>query len=227
MTRREAEALLCDYSHRLHARGWVANHDGNVTMRLDAERYLATPTGVSKAAITREVLIVVDGQGKRISGLYKPFSEIDLHLYVYRQRPDVRVVLHAHPPAATGLAVAGLEVRTSMMAEPVVSLGAVVPLVRYARPKTPEQTQNLAPFVADADVLLLESHGVLSYGPDLETAYLRMELCEHLAKIQLAAMQAGRLRDIPAPDVQAMLEARTKAGLGAAARAAAKQGAAK
>lgn len=219
VTRRSLEDQIVDYSHRLHRAGWVANHDGNVTMRLAPDRFLATPTGVSKAAVCREQLIVVDGAGKVVSGSSKPFSEIELHLYVYRHRHDVRAVVHAHPPTATGFAVAGIPVMTSMMAEPVVSLGAEVPLVQYARPRSPEATLNLGKYLDDADALLLANHGAITYGPDLETAFLRMELIEHLAKIQMVARQVGGVREIPPGDVQKMLESRTNAGLGRAGRA--------
>lgn len=218
-TRRVLEEQIVDYSHRLHDRGWVANHDGNVTVRLAEERFLATPTSVSKADVNRQNLIVVDGAGLVVSGGGKPFSELALHLYIFRHRPDVMAIIHAHPTVATGFSVAGIELRTAMMPEPVVSLGAKVPLVPYAAPKTPEWTANLGPHLADADTLLLEHHGVFSFGPDLDTAFLRMELTEHLAKIQLAAHQAGMVREIPASHVDKLLAARTKAGIGQVARA--------
>ena len=218
MNRRESEELLVEYSQRLYQNGWVANHDGNITVKLDEDRYLATPTAVSKGAVTREILIVVNGRGEVVSGRYKGFSEMALHLYVYRQRPDVRAVIHAHPPNATGLSVAGVPVLSTMMAEPVVSLGNSIPLVAYARPKSPEWTLNLTPAIEDADAVTLENHGALSYGPDLETAFLRMELVEHLAKIQIVAHQAGGIREIPFDDQEVLLQARTKAGLGKEAR---------
>jgi L-fuculose-phosphate aldolase len=217
--RRELEAEVVGYSQRLHRDGWVANHDGNVSIRLGDGHYLATPTSVSKANISRNSLIVVDGDGKLVSGQGKPFTEMALHLAVYRSRQDVVAVIHAHPPTATGFAVAGVPVKTTMLAESVVSLGASVPLVAFARPKTPEWTQHLLLHLDDADAFLLEHHGVLTCGPDLETAFLRMELVEHLAKIQLAAEQARGARDIPAGDLAKLLEARTAAGLGRAARA--------
>lgn len=223
--RRILEDQLVSFSHQMHSRQWVANHDGNISVRLLDGRFLATPTSVSKATVSRENLIVVDDQGKVVSGSGKPFSELSLHLYIYRQRPDVQAVMHAHPPTATGFSVAGVPVRTTMMPEPVVSLGALVPLVPYAAPKKPEWTSGMGPHLADADVLLLEHHGVISVGPDLETAFLRMELVEHLAKIQIAAHQVGLVRDIPDSDIEALLEARTKAGLGHAARVTATAGA--
>ncbi len=217
-TRRALEDLIVAFSHRLHAAGWVANHDGNITVRLASDRFLATPTGVSKASVCRDQLIVVDGAGKVVSGSSKPFSEIELHLHVYRHRPDVRSVMHAHPPTATGFAVAGIPIATTMMAEPVVSLGAEIPLVPYARPRTPEATGNLTHALEDADAIMLANHGALTYGPDLETAFLRMELVEHLAKIQLVARQMGGAREIPSSDVSKLLESRANAGLGRAGR---------
>ena len=221
MTRKELEDNLVEYSHRLHQMGWVANHDGNISVRLSEDRYLITPTALSKASIERHQLIVVDGQAKVISGRYKPFSELALHLYVYRQRPDVRVVIHSHAPHASALGVSDREVITTMLPEAVVSLGERVPLVPYAAPKTPEWTMNMSPFLDDADVCTLAHNGVLSFGPDLETAYLRMELVEHLARIQCIAQQSGAVKTIPQSDITKLLEARTKAGLGAKARAAA------
>ena len=218
MNRREQEELVVECSQRLHENGWGANHDGNITVKLNDNRYLATPTAVSKRTVERQMLIVVNEHGQVVSGRYKAFSELALHLYIYRQRPDVQAVIHAHPPVSTGLSVAGVPVVSTMMAESVVSLGSSIPLVPYARPKSAEWTLNLTPAIDDADVITMENHGVLSYGPDLETAYLRMELVEHLAKIQLAAHQAGGIRELPIDDQQALLTARTKAGLGKAAR---------
>ncbi|MBC7794831.1 MAG: class II aldolase/adducin family protein [Clostridia bacterium] len=219
VTRRSLEDQIAEYGHRLHNAGWVANHDGNITVRLAPDRFLATPTGVSKSSVCREQLIVVDGNGQVVSGSSKPFSEIDLHLYIYRHRPDVRAVIHAHPPTATGFAVAGIPVITSMLAESVISLGAEVPLVPYARPGTAEATLGFGKFLDDSDALMLSNHGALTYGSDLETAFLRMELVEHLAKIQLVARQMGGIREIPSGDMQKLLASRTNAGLGRAGRA--------
>lgn len=212
-TRHRLEEQLVAISRRLQALGWVANHDGNASVRLGDDRYICTPTAVSKGDVRRETLLVVDGHGKRVSGRTKPFSELDLHLYCYRERPTVMAVLHAHPPTATGLAVAGVRVLSTLLAESVVSLGPEIPLVPYACPKTPASTLNLAPHIQTADAFLLERHGVITVGPDLETACLRMELVEHLAKIQCVAHQVGHVRELPPDDVARLLEARAKAGL--------------
>ena len=203
-----------------HVRGWVANHDGNVSVRLRDDLLLCTPTAVSKAAVDEASLIVVDGSGRVVRGTRKPFGELALHRTIYRARPDVRCVLHAHPPTATGFAVAGVSLN-KLLPEAVVSLGNGIPLVAYARPGTPAAAEALAAF-ADHDAVLLEMHGVLTWGDDPEQAYLRMEIVEHQAKIAIAAAQAAtladKLRALPAPDVEALLAARTKAGLGPIAR---------
>jgi L-fuculose-phosphate aldolase len=216
-------AELADYAQRLHARGWVANHDGNLTARLGPAtaqgRYLATPTATSKAAVRPDTLLTVDESGARVAGPGKPFSEIGLHLTVYRNRPDVNAVVHAHPPTATGFAVAGLSLGQPLIAEAVVSLGPGVPTVPFAAPGA-AACQALAPYVVEYDAVLLGGHGVLAWGVDVEQAYLRLELVEHLAKIALVAHQLGGARPVPASVVPALLEARTKAGLGPAARGA-------
>jgi L-fuculose-phosphate aldolase len=215
MSESSLKNAIADYSRRLHARGWVANHDGNITVRF-GERYLATPTATSKAAVGPEDILVVDESGTKVSGRGKPFSEVGLHLTVYRNRPDVNAVVHAHPPTATGFAVAGVELSQPILAEAVVSLGVGVATVPFG-PPGPAACNQLAPFVAAHDAVLLSGNGALAWGADLEQAYLRMELVEHLAKISLVAHQLGGIRPIPSTAIPALLEARRKAGLGAAA----------
>ncbi|HZS37805.1 MAG TPA: class II aldolase/adducin family protein [Polyangia bacterium] len=213
MSEAARRAELADYAQRLHARGWVANHDGNLTFKLETGRYLSTPTATSKAAVRADSLLIVDESGARVSGRGKPFSEIGLHLTVYRNRADVNAVVHAHPPTATGFAVAGVELSEPLLAEAVVSLGAGVPTVPFAAPG-PAACQALAPFVAAHDAVLLGGHGVLAWGPDVETAYLRLELVEHLARIALVARQLGGARPLPSAVLPSLLDARAKAGLG-------------
>jgi L-fuculose-phosphate aldolase len=218
MSEAALRADVADYAQRLHARGWVANHDGNVTARLAPGRFLSTPTATSKAAVRADGLLIVDEAGARVSGRGKPFSEIGLHLTVYRARADVNAVVHAHPPTATGFAVAGVDLLAQpMIAEAVVSLGAGVPTVPFAAPG-PAACQALAPFVGEYDAVLLAGHGALAWGSDVEQAYLRLELVEHLARIALVAQQLGGARPVPSAVLPSLLEARTKAGLGPAAR---------
>lgn len=207
--RRELVALC----HDLGARGWVANHDGNVSCRLGDGRYLASPTAVHKGRVTPEMLVVLDGEGKVVQGTRKGFSEFVLHLAVYRARPDAAWVVHAHPPHATAWAVAGEPFfDPPFMPEPVVSLGRTIPLVPYIGPGA--STGALEAAVSACDAVLLESHGALTCAKDAETAFLRMELVEHLARIALLAKPLGGARPIPESDVEKLLQARAKAGLG-------------
>jgi L-fuculose-phosphate aldolase len=204
---------VAEYAQRLHAQGWVANHDGNVSVREGQGRYLATPTATSKAAVRADGLVIVDDAGKQVGGRGKPFSEIGLHLTVFGNRSDVNAVIHAHPPTATGFAVAGVPLDEAFLAEAVVSLGAGVPTVPFAAPGA-DACRALADYTRGHDAVLLGGHGVLTWGPDLETAYLRMELVEHLAKIALVARQLGGVRALPSSALPKLLESRAKAGLG-------------
>jgi len=210
---------VAEVARRLHARGWVGNHDGNVTVR-DGGNFLVTPTATSKAAVTAASLLTVDARGERVAGTGKPFSEIGLHLTVYANRPDAQAVVHAHPPYATGLACSGSRLlERPFIAEAVVSLGPSIPTVPFAPPGA-EACAALAPFVAGHDAVLLGNHGVLAWGVDLEQAYLRMELVEHLARIALEAERAGGVKPLPESALTALLAARAKAGLGRPATAA-------
>jgi len=205
---------LVEYARLLHARGWVANHDGNLSVRLPGDRFLVTPTATSKARVTADSLLVVDSSGAKIGPAGgKPFSELGLHLAVLAARPDVRAVVHAHPPHATGFAVAGRGLDHAFLAEAVVSLGPGVPTVPYAAPGAGAATA-LQPFVLEHDAVLLGNHGVLAWGVDLEQAYLRVELVEHLAQIAFIAHGLGGVRALPASALPALAEARAKAGLG-------------
>ncbi len=211
---RQVSALCQD----LHVRGWVANHDGNVSTRMADGRLLASPTAISKRDVRPEMLVVLDRDGKVVQGTRRVFSEIALHLAVYRARPDAAWVVHAHPPHATAWAVAGESFWDApFLAEAVVSLGDSIPLVAYALPGA--STSALETAMGRADAVLLGNHGVLTIGPDAETALLRMELVEHLARIAALARPLGGARPLPAGDVAILLEARRKAGLGPATNA--------
>ena len=168
---------------------------------------------VCKADVTPESLVTVDGAGKVIVGERRVFSEISLHLAAYRARPDAAWVVHAHPPHATAWACAGESFWDApFLAEAVVSLGERIPVVAYVAPGG--STAGLEAAIADNDAVLLGNHGVLTVGPDAETACLRMELLEHLARIALLARALGGTRPLPAEDVARLLSARKKAGLG-------------
>jgi L-fuculose-phosphate aldolase len=200
----------------LHAAGWVANHDGNVTAR-DGARLVATPTATSKRDVVAERLLEVDLAGKVI-GSGKVFGEIGLHTIVYERRPDVGAVVHAHPPCATAIASsrgANL-VERPFIAEAVVSLGPVIPRLAFAAPGDAARAA-LAPWCELVDAVLLGNHGAIAWGATCEQALLRLELVEHLAKMALAAVTAGGVEPLPAAAIAPLLAARAKAGIGAAA----------
>jgi len=190
-------AELVRVSRALHARGWVANHDGNVTARLDGERFLSTPTATSKGDVSPASLIVVDRDGALVAGTRKPFSELKLHLAAYRRRSDVGAVVHAHPPNASGFAAAGVGLGAPFMAEAVVSIGPEVPLLPFGLPGDPALDAALSEALARADVFLLGNHGVLVVGPDPDLCLLRLELVEHLCRVALVARQLGGPRPLP------------------------------
>ena len=206
---------IVEVSRALHSRGWVANHDGNLSARLSGrdDALLCTPTAVSKGDVTPESLIVVGPDNAVLQGTRAPFSELRLHRVAYAARADVNVVIHAHPPTATGFAVAGIPLGAPFMAEPVVSLGETVPLVPYALVGSPALDEALAAALQGSDAVMLANHGVLTVGPSFELALLRMELVEHLCKIALVARQLGGPVPIPRADVEKLLEGRAKAGL--------------
>ncbi len=212
-------ARVAAVARELHARGWVANHDGNVTVK-DGARFLATPTATSKRAIADRDLLELDPAGK-VVGAGKAFGELGLHLAVYKRRPDVGAVVHAHPPHATAIACAPGGVSDHLVARPfiaeaVVSLGPVIPRVPFAAPGDPA-VAALAPWIEEVDAVLLGGHGVIAWGADLEQAFLRLELVEHLARIALAAGSLGGPEALPEAALAPLLAARAKAGLGRAA----------
>ncbi len=209
-----AKRELLAICHALHSKGWVANHDGNVSLRLPGDRFLLSPTALSKRVLQETDLIVVDRGGRVLQGGRRPFSELKMHMAAYDARPDARAVVHAHPPAATGMAVAGIAVDPRIIAEAVVSLGDKVPLVDYHFPNSADLVAELGKLASSYDVVTMANHGALSWGDDLEQAFLRLELVEHLASIQLHAQRAGTVRTIPDVDVQRLMDKRAKAGLG-------------
>jgi L-fuculose-phosphate aldolase len=212
---------LVEFSRRLHARGWVANHDGNASVRGPSGQILCTPTATSKAAVTADLIVTIasaEEPVRTVRSKARPPGEVGLHLVAYRSRPDVNAVLHAHPPTATGFGVAGITLlEQPVLAEAVVSLGPCIPTVPFATPGAAAVTA-LAPFLDEYDAVLLAGNGVLVVGGSLEQAYLRLELVEHLAHICAVAHALGTSPAFPCDALPSLLEARTKSGLGPAAR---------
>ncbi len=207
-------AELARVSKRLHANGWVANHDGNLSLKLNGQRLLITPTAVSKADVDESMLIITDLSGKVLEGRRKPFSELELHLAAYRARPEVECVLHAHPPHATAFGLTGQELAPIAMPEIVVSLGDRIPTLPRAMPKDAGGLERLFAACRDFDAMLLAGNGALTLGANLEQALLRMELVEHYAKILFISRSLGQVAPLEGAEVAKLLEARKKAGLG-------------
>lgn len=196
----------------MYERGWIAGSDGNLSVRLDGERILATPTAMCKGRMGPEDLIVCDNQGNKLSGVRESTTEMAMHLAIYRERPDVQAVVHAHPPTATGFAVAGKPLNKGIMPELIVTLGSV-PLAGYGLPGTPALVEGMLPFLGKFDALLLANHGAVAYGADLEQAYARMETIEHLARITLVAELLGGPKALPRNEVEKLFEARARYGV--------------
>jgi L-fuculose-phosphate aldolase len=190
-TEEQIRADIVEAGRRLWERGFVASNDGNISVRLDERRLITTPKSVSKGFMTTDMMVITDLEGKKISGERDPSSEIKMHLQVYRDRPDARAVVHAHPPIATGFAVAGIPLDRAVLAEVVTTLGSI-PIAEYATPSTDELPAACSKYLKAHDGLLLANHGALAIGPDLFTAYFRMETIEHFAKISLVARMLGR-----------------------------------
>lgn len=197
---------------RMWQKGFVANHDGNVTARLDNE-FLATPTAVSKVDISPEIILTLDQDGKKIAGPGKPFSEISLHLACYRSNPEIGAVVHAHSPYATARGVCGLPIAKSFIPEAVVSLGDVIPVVAYSTPGSEENIKGIVNALSVSNAFMLAGNGVIAVGSDVMQAYLRLELVEHLAHMDFIAKQLGTPLEIPAGDIARLLEKRNAAGL--------------
>jgi L-fuculose-phosphate aldolase len=205
-------SAVADISHRISAQGWVANHDGNISTRLD-DTFLATPTAIGKAEVTPELILTLDAQGKKLQGIGKPFSEIQLHLAAYASRPETQAVIHAHPPLATARGLTGGDLRV-FLPEAIISIGDTIPVSRYAMPGTAESVTFLQESFSKSDVVMVPGNGAWSVGRDLMEAYLRMELLEHLLKIEFYARSMGPMMEIPQEDRRKLLEKRATLGLG-------------
>ena len=209
MNTTEIKNQICDICQKMWLLGWVAANDGNVSVKLEDGTYLVTPTSISKSFITPEKLIRIDHSGAILEGAegYRPSSEIKMHLRCYEKRADVGAVLHAHPPTATGFAVAHRPMDMYNMIEDVAAIGSV-PLTPYGTPSTSEVPDAIEPYLNEHDVMLLENHGALSMGSDLVTAYYRMESLELWAKITLNAILLGGSYDISRENIDKLIALR-------------------
>jgi L-fuculose-phosphate aldolase len=209
-------ADIVEVGRRMYARGYTAANDGNISARLGSERLLMTPKGVCKGFMTPDIMCITDLDGRKLQGDRDPSSEMLMHLEVYRQRPDVQAVVHAHPPTATGFAVAGIPLDRAVLAEVLTTLGSI-PIAEYATPSTQELPEAVRKFIKAHDGMLLANHGALTVGGDLFSAYYKMEIIEHFAKISLVARQLGREHLISREEVNRLQELRGTYGIKAPA----------
>lgn len=205
---------ICEVGRRVYQNGFVAANDGNISVRISENEVLCTPTGVSKGFMTPDMICKVDLDGKvlSVSGGYKPSSEVKMHLRVYKQRKDVKSVVHAHPPYATSFAIAGIPLVQPIMPEAVISLGCV-PIAAYGTPSTEEIPDAVEKYLDNYNAVLLENHGALSWGDSLMGAYFKMEGLEFYAKLLAISKQIGGPNELPEHQVKRLIDLRENYGL--------------
>lgn len=214
MSRSEQELRqdIVEVGKLVYQKGWVAANDGNISIRIGQDRILCTPTAISKGLMCVEDLIVCDLQGNKLEGGRERTSELDMHLTIYRLRPDVHSVVHAHPVVATGFATAGRPLNLALLPEVIIGLGSV-PLASYGLPGTPALTEGMLPYIPKYDAILMSNHGCVCYGSDVYQAFFRMETVEHFARIALVAELLGGAKALPREEVTKLFDSRARYGV--------------
>ena len=215
-TEEQLRADIVEVGRRMDARGYVASNDGNISARLDTERLLTTPKSVPKGYMTPDMMVIVDTAGRKLAGDRDPSSELPMHLEIYRNRPDVNAVVHAHPPTATGFATAGIPLTRAVLAEVVTTLGSI-PIAEYGTPSTAELPAAVRKYIKAHDGMLLANHGAVTCGKDVMSAYYKMETIEHFAKISLVARLLGGENLISREEVERLQGLRGMYGIAAPA----------
>ncbi len=202
-SRERAGADILRVCRRLYDRGLIAGPDGNVSVRLRDGTILVTPAGLSKVDVRDEDLVIVNLEGNPQTQGLAPSSELLMHLRIYQRRPDAMAVVHAHPPVATGFAVAGEDFVAPVLPEVILQMGGV-PLLPYATPGTPALADSFEPFLDRHDAFLLANHGATTLGPTLDIANQRMESLEHAARIVFTARMLGKVNELSASYAEAL-----------------------
>ncbi|MBE5739503.1 MAG: class II aldolase/adducin family protein [Clostridiales bacterium] len=208
----EIKKEICEVGLKLWQKGFVAANDGNISVKINDNEFYCTPTGVSKASLTPDMIIKVDRDGKKLEGKLNPSSEIKMHMRVYRERPDVMAVVHAHPPVATAFTVADIDLDQYVLPEAVLTIGAV-PTCDYGTPSTMEIPDSLDPYLQDHDAFLLRNHGALTVGCNLTKAFFVMEEVEFNAVICKHAMDLGAVHEISRDQLAKLMDLRKKMNL--------------
>ncbi len=196
----------------MHVRGLISGHDGNISVRLAANKVLCTPTGVNKGFLEEKDLVIVDQSGQLLRGSVPPSSEIQMHLRVYAMREDVKCIIHAHPPHCVAATLVGLSMETAVMPESAYLMGAV-PTADYATPGTDEVSNSLDPYIADREAILLARHGSITFGADVTEAYNRLEALEHVAQVLFLANNLGSVMPLSPGELSRLKESVTSRGL--------------
>jgi L-fuculose-phosphate aldolase len=203
---------ICEVGRRMYDKDLVSATDGNISVRLEADRYLCTPSGVSKGFMKPEDMIVADGEGNKISGDGKVTSEFFTHLAAYEERPDVYAVVHAHPPKAVGFTLAGASMVEWILPEVAFVLGGI-PTAEYATPASKEGAMVIRHLIRECDALLLDRHGAVTVGADLMDAYFKMEKIEHAAESMLTAHLLGTVRHLDEDELERLSATRAAFGV--------------
>lgn len=204
----EIREQMCDIGRRVWQQGWVAANDGNFTVKIDEDTFLATPTGTSKGFLTPDMIILVNSKCEPLEeSKWRPSSELPMHMICYKERPDIGAVVHAHPPISTAFAVAHIPLDSFTMPEAILTVGAV-PIAPYGCPSTLEIPESVKPFLPEHDAILLENHGALTVGSDLITAYYRMETLEYFAKLSMNTRILGVENELPRERIDELMELR-------------------
>jgi len=202
---------ICEIGRRIYNRGFAAANDGNITIRLNDKEVLCTPTMVSKGYMKPDDVCKVDYDGKQLAGKRKRTSEVLLHLAVYKHRPDVRAVVHCHPPHATAFAVAREPIPKCILPEVEVFLGEV-PMAMYETPGTQKFAETIVPYVKDCNTIILANHGTVSFGPDLENAYFNTEIIDAYCRILILARQLGSVNYFTNQQTRELLDMKKRLG---------------
>ncbi len=210
----EIKKQICDIGKRIYDRGMVAANDGNISVKISDNEFLCTPTGVSKGFMTPDYICKVDAEGNVIQANkgFKPSSEIKMHMRVYKERPDVKSVVHAHPMYGTAFAIAGIPLTQPIMPEAVIALGCV-PIAEYGTPSTVEIPDAISKYLQHFDALLLENHGALAYSDSLLAAYHKMESLEFYAQLLFLSKQLGGPKELNNSQVERLYEIRAQFGM--------------
>lgn len=200
---------ICQYGQYLYQRGMLAGSDGNISARLDDDRIMVTPSGLAKARMKPEDIVTVDIHGKHLQGSLKASSELLMHLLIYKNRPEIKAVIHSHAPYSTAFSAAGIELVEDILPEVVLSVGGI-PLTDYAPPGTDAVPKSIEPFIKNNNAFLMRNHGLITIGHDLEQAFNRHEVVEHYARVVHLARQLGNINRIPSDDFMRLEKMRQK-----------------